>query len=227
MINKNVLTRHKYFASLYDMFVKIVFLGFDKKLRVEGVKLAGINPGDRIIDVGCGTGTLILSIAESFNGKCKLVGIDIANNMLNIARKKARQKKLEVDFENQCVELLSYPDSYFDIAVASMLFHHLDKKQKYKALLEILRILKPGGKLLIIDIGKPTKQVIKFLFLPSNISIIIKFFISFLLKRANFLDNIKGNLPCIIEKYGFTVLAHNKELGAIDLILSEWRMTNK
>jgi ubiquinone/menaquinone biosynthesis C-methylase UbiE len=102
-----------------------------------------------ILDVGCGTGNFTIKLAKM---GCKVTGIDISDGMLNIAEEKAKELKLDAKFHIMDVYKLEFPDSSFD-AVFSMAALEFIKEPK-KAYSEMIRVLKPGGSLLIGTIQK-------------------------------------------------------------------------
>src|SRR5690349_16505055 len=92
-------------APYYDFTVNIVTLGKARALRKMTVEQALIKPGDSVLDVGCGTGAVTL-LAKTHAKEGKVYGIDPAPEMIAVARKKALQKKLEIDFRVGVIEAL-------------------------------------------------------------------------------------------------------------------------
>jgi len=139
-------------ASFYDFSVKLVSFGKDRELREEIIKIAGIRPGERVLDVGCGTGELVLAAKSSTGSTGVVQGIDASINMIEYARQKAEQKGADVEFRVGLIENISFPDNYFDIVLSSLMMHHLPEDLKKKGLAEIFRVLALGGRLLVVDI---------------------------------------------------------------------------
>jgi ubiquinone/menaquinone biosynthesis C-methylase UbiE len=124
------------------------------------IELAKIKAGDTVLDVGCGTGNLTMT-AKSVMGKSgKVYGIDAAPEMIELARKKARQEGFDVSFEIGLVEKIPFPDASFDVVINRLMIHHLPDDLKHQAFAEILRILKPGGNLLVADFSPPTNPFV-------------------------------------------------------------------
>jgi len=124
------------------------------------IELAKIKPGDTVLDVGCGTGSLTLT-AQSYAGPSgKVYGIDAAPEMIEVANKKASRSGLEVVFEVGLIEDLAFPEATFDIVISRLAIHHLPDDLKSRGFAEILRVLKPGGHLLIADFTPPTNPVL-------------------------------------------------------------------
>jgi ubiquinone/menaquinone biosynthesis C-methylase UbiE len=124
------------------------------------IELANVKPGDRVLDVGCGTGSLSLT-AQSYAGPSgKVYGIDAAPEMIEVAKKKASRSGLGVVFEVGLIEKLAFPDATFDVVISRLAMHHLPDDLKRRGLAEILRVLKPGGKFLIADFNPPSNPVL-------------------------------------------------------------------
>jgi len=145
-------------ASRYDAVVKLMTLGRDKALRQISIEKAQIRPGDSVLDVGCGTGDLTLA-AKRQTGGGKVYGVDAASEMVEVARSKASQLGIEVDFRPGLIEALPFADDSFDVVLSSLMMHHLPEAVKTKGLREIHRVLKPGGHLFIVDMQRPVGLV--------------------------------------------------------------------
>lgn len=144
-------------AKLYDGLIWLKFLGQARKLRALPVNLAAIKQGERVLDVGCGTGDVTLAAARRTGPAGAVYGIDAATEMIEVARRKARRMGRNVKFQVEAVEALSFEDGSFDVVLSSLMMHHLPGDLKQRALNEIRRVLKPGGRLVIVDIQSPSK----------------------------------------------------------------------
>lgn len=102
-------------------------------------------PSDRVLDVGCGTGTLLYALSTSCPGT-QLAGVDASPEMLAIARRKLGPS---VELQVAWAESLPYPSESFDIVVSSSVFHYLH--EPVLALQEWARVLKPSGRMVITD----------------------------------------------------------------------------
>ena len=151
-------------ASYYDLAVIITTLGQARRLRKMTVDLAHINPGDNVLDVGCGTGEVTL-LAKTRANQGNVHGIDPSPEMLAVARKKAARKGLDINFRVGVIEALPFPDSSLDVVTSSLMMHHLPENLKGRGLAEIYRVLKPGGRLLIADFLRPTGSFLNHLFI--------------------------------------------------------------
>jgi ubiquinone/menaquinone biosynthesis C-methylase UbiE len=135
----------------YDWVVQIMALGQAGRLRRNTVDFAQIAAGERILDVGCGTGDLTLRAAERAGSTGQVCGIDPGPEMIETARRKAARAQVTVDFRVGVIEQLPYPDASFDVVISSLMMHHLPADLKPIGLAEIRRVLKPTGRLIIVD----------------------------------------------------------------------------
>ena len=151
-------------AGYYDFVTNFMLLGHAGMLRQMTVDGALIQPGDSVLDVGCGTGEITLR-AKTRAGSGSVYGIDPAPEMIEVARKKAARKNLDIDFRVGVIEALPFPDSSLDVVTSSLMMHHLPDDLKKRGLAEIYRVLKPGGRLLIADFMRPTGSLLNHLFI--------------------------------------------------------------
>jgi ubiquinone/menaquinone biosynthesis C-methylase UbiE len=150
----------------YDWVVQIMALGQAGRLRRKTVEFAQIAPGERILDVGCGTGDLTLRAAERAGSTGQVCGIDPGPEMIETARRKAARAQVNVDFRVGVIEQLPYPDASFDVVLSSLMMHHLPADLKPIGLAEIRRVLrgpdavsgKPTGRLIIVDMKSLLEQ---------------------------------------------------------------------
>ena len=142
-------------ASYYDVLVDGLTLGQIHRLREMTAVLAQIKPGDSVLDVGCGTGSVTIpdKIRAGQNGRA--AGIDPAPEMIAVARRKAARKGLDIDFRVGVIEALPFPDASLDVVTSSLMIHHLPENLQVRGLAEIYRVLKPGGRILIADFMRP------------------------------------------------------------------------
>jgi demethylmenaquinone methyltransferase/2-methoxy-6-polyprenyl-1,4-benzoquinol methylase/phosphoethanolamine N-methyltransferase len=142
-------------ASSYDFLTNILTLGQAKRLRTMTVDGALLKPGERMLDVGCGTGGVTIPAKQRVGAAGSAAGIDPSPEMIAVARGKAQRKGLEIDFRIGVIEALPFPDATFDVVTSSLMMHHLPEHLQVKGLAEIYRVLKPGGRLLIADMVSP------------------------------------------------------------------------
>ncbi|MEW5939573.1 MAG: methyltransferase domain-containing protein [Chloroflexota bacterium] len=148
-------------ASHYDFIVNLMTLGHVGLLRGMTVDNAMLKPGESVLDVGCGTGGVTIPAKQRVGEKGRAAGIDPAPEMIAVARRKAQRAGLEIDFRVGVIESLPYPDGTYDAATSSLMMHHLPRHLQVKGLEEIYRTLKPGGRILIADMMRPSKSPVK------------------------------------------------------------------
>jgi demethylmenaquinone methyltransferase/2-methoxy-6-polyprenyl-1,4-benzoquinol methylase/phosphoethanolamine N-methyltransferase len=112
-----------------------------------------VAPGDKVLDVGCGTGSLAIAARRKVGSDGAVHGIDAAPEMIEVARQKAGRKGVDVGFQVGLIEDIPFPDGRFDLVLNSFVLHHLPHDLKRKAFVEIHRVLKPGGRFLAADFG--------------------------------------------------------------------------
>ena len=121
-------------------------------MRKETVALAQPAAGEKVLDVGCGTGTLAIALRAKVGPGGDVVGIDAAPEMIAVARNTAAKQRADMDFRVGLIEEIPFPEDYFDLVLSSFMFHHLPDDLKRTGLAEIRRVLKPGGRFLVVDL---------------------------------------------------------------------------
>lgn len=111
---------------------------------------AEITAGQDVLEIGCGTGNLTLQIARR-HPDAHVTGLDPDPRALDIARAKARRAGLDVRWDEGTAADLPYPDASMDRVVSSLMFHHLDGDDRARTLAEVRRVLRPGGRLTLVD----------------------------------------------------------------------------
>ena len=133
----------------YDPLTRL--LGTGKAIE-RLIEQAGLAPGQRVLDLGCGTGATTLAAKRACPG-IEIVGLDPDPKALARARRKAGREGLAIDFVEGFGDALPFPDARFDRVLSSFMFHHLESEQKPAVLREVLRVLRPGGRLHLLDFG--------------------------------------------------------------------------
>lgn len=139
---------HDLFLPAYDLLTRV--LGFRRAYRAL-IDQADLRSGMRILEVGCGTGNLIVTARQAHPG-IAATGCDPDPLALRRAERKARGLT-DVTFDRGYVQRLPYADGMFDRVLSSMMWHHLDDATKDSAAEQIYRVLRPGGELHLVDVG--------------------------------------------------------------------------
>jgi ubiquinone/menaquinone biosynthesis C-methylase UbiE len=151
-------TLHK--ASQYDFHTSLMGLGVNQSNSRMVIEMANIKPGDKVLDVGCGSGNLTLT-AKSYAGPSgKVHGIDASPEMIDVARKKASNSQLDVVFDLGLIEKLPFVNATFDVVISRLVIHHLPDDVKQRAFAEIFRVLKTNGHLFLADFTPPTNPIL-------------------------------------------------------------------
>jgi ubiquinone/menaquinone biosynthesis C-methylase UbiE len=140
---------HDRLLPLYDPFQRLLGMG---SVHRQLVDQARIQPAQRILDIGCGTGNLAMLI-KRLHPDAEVVGIDPDPKALARAQRKAGREALSVQLNRGFAEELPYPDASFDRVLSALMFHHLGPEEKEKTLDEARRVLKPDGSLHLLDFG--------------------------------------------------------------------------
>lgn len=189
-------TRHQYIPALrfgwltglYDPVIRWTMR--EDLFKPCLVKQVGMQPGHRVLDLGCGTATLTI-LLKQHQPQSTVVGLDGDPVVLACAREKAAAAGIDISFDEGMAYQLPYPDRSFDRVVASLLLHHLTLDDKRRALRETARVLKPSGELHIADYGRPHT------FLMACVSLIVRW-----LEEAY--EHVNGMVPGLIREAGFT-----------------------
>jgi ubiquinone/menaquinone biosynthesis C-methylase UbiE len=138
---------HDLFLPLYDFIAKL--LGADQARQVL-LDQAQPQSEDRVLDIGCGTGTFAVLLKQRFPS-VEVVALDPDRKALARARRKAERAGVSVQFDQGFADALGYPAASFDAAFSSFMFHHLEASDREKMLREVRRVLKPAGSFYLLD----------------------------------------------------------------------------
>ena len=136
---------------LYDPVVRL--LGRDALLRRTLIADADIEPGQHLLDIGCGTGILSV-LLKQVEPDANVRGLDPDPKALARARARADRAGAAVEFDRGFADQLPYTDASFDRVFSSLMFHHLTPDQKLATLRSVHRVLRPGGFLHLLDFGE-------------------------------------------------------------------------
>ncbi len=151
-------------APRYDLTNALISGGLHRKWKLATARLAQVPPGGRAVDVCCGTGDLALLLARSVGPRGRVVGIDISEEMLRVARRKAAAARLGrvVEFALGDAEALGLPDAAFDGATVG--FGIRNTIHPETALRELHRVLRPGAHLAVLEFSTPQSGVVQRLY---------------------------------------------------------------
>jgi ubiquinone/menaquinone biosynthesis C-methylase UbiE len=125
-----------------------------RRLRVMFADELQLRPGDRVLDVGCGTGRLAMVFGDRVDPGGSVDGIDAAAEMIKRATARARKRGIPVTFQVARAQQLPFPDATFDAVACILALHHVADDDQLTAVQEMYRVLKPGGRLLIAEFAK-------------------------------------------------------------------------
>ena len=201
------------FSVLIPFYDPIVALTMrERTFKHELRRLADVGPGQTVLDVGCGTGTLAIWMKQA-RPEIVMTGLDADPVMLARAKGKAEQAGVDIAFEQGFSSHLPYADRAFDRIVSSLFFHHLTRAETEKTIAEMLRVLKPGGLLCVADWGKPANALMRWLFWP------VRLFDGF--SRTQ--DNVAGLLPRLFRQGGFAEVVVQGSLATVHGSLAFYR----
>lgn len=140
-------------AAGYDLLAWLLLLGRERAFRERLVRLARLEPGQSVLDIGCGTGSLAIAAKRLVGSPGMVQGIDASPEMIARARRKANKAGVDVSFTNGVVEGLPFPDGDFDVVLSTLMLHHLPREARQQCAREMRRVLKPGGRVLAVDFG--------------------------------------------------------------------------
>lgn len=138
---------HDFFLPLYDPVLRL--MGAERAQK-ELIAQAKIARDHRVLDLGCGTGALVLLLKRQYP-ELQIIGLDPDPKALQRARQKARRESFAAHFDQGFGDALPYEDDTFDRVVSSFMFHHLEGDERRQTMQEVSRVLKPGGSFHLLD----------------------------------------------------------------------------
>jgi len=143
----------------YDSYMRKMTFGRERTLRETTVSLAQVKPGDCVLEVGCGTGTLTLAAKRQAGPSGQAFGIDIIPGMIELSQRKAAQANEDVTFQVGSIDDIPFSANQFDAVMCSFMIFHMSETVRRKGIAEIYRVLKPQGRLLVLDLALPTQTL--------------------------------------------------------------------
>jgi ubiquinone/menaquinone biosynthesis C-methylase UbiE len=145
-------------APHYDRLAWLLTLGRERALRERLADLAGLVPGESVLDVGCGTGTLAVVAKRRVGPDGAVQGVDASPEMIGQATHKAATAGVDVTFHVGRAQALPFPDARFDVVLCTLMLHHLPGPARERCMAEIRRVLRPGGRVLAVDFEPPARR---------------------------------------------------------------------
>ncbi len=151
-------------APHYDLMNLVMTMGAWKLWQRAFARHAGLRPGDRVLDVGCGTGDLCLLAARRVGPGGRVTGVDISEEMLAVGRRKVAEAGLadRVELLRANALDLPFPDRSFDVVTSGFVLRNLADLPR--ALAEMVRVLRPGGRAAILELSHPPNPLVRIPF---------------------------------------------------------------
>lgn len=195
---------HDRFLRFYDPLTKL--LGAER-VRARLLDAANVQPGERVLDLGCGTGALSLALKQR-RPDAEVSGLDPDPKALALARRKSQAAGVEIAWREGYAGRAPFPAHGFDHVVSSLMIHHLRSDQKREAFRDVLRLLRPGGVFHLLDFGPPKSALERAL-------------TAAFLHGDRLRDNLQGRLPEWLREAGFEdvreVETHRTLFGRVSL----------
>jgi ubiquinone/menaquinone biosynthesis C-methylase UbiE len=193
--------RFERLTALYDPLLALTLR--EREFKEGLLDQAALHGGQRVLDLGCGTGTLAIWAKQREPG-IEMAGIDGDPEVLGRARGKASEAGVELDLREAMADELPFEDGTFDRVLSSLLFHHLPREVKERAAAEVARVLRPNGELHVADWG-PGGPLMRAAFL--SVQLLDGF--------ETTSDNVHGQLPAILEHAGLRDVRERRRLRTI------------
>ncbi len=201
----------RWLTPLYDPLLKWVMREETFKRRL--IQQANIQPNMRVLDLGCGTGTLTIMLRRA-HPEANVTGLDGDDDVLAIARSKSAQSGANIQWDKGLATNLPYPDNSFDRVVSSLVIHHLVSEDKVRAFQEVRRVLRPDGEFHLVDFGAPRN------FYERIAAVFDK-----RLEEAR--DNAEGRLPGMIQSAGLRQIEETFHITTVFGALSMLRAVKR
>jgi ubiquinone/menaquinone biosynthesis C-methylase UbiE len=147
-----------HWGARYDLLAWLLTCGRERELREAIIRLASLETGNDVLDIGCGTGTLAIAATRHIGTTGAVTGVDASPPMIARANRKARKARARATFEVAVAENLPFPDRRFDVVFSTLMLHHLPRKTRQQCASEIKRVLKVDGRVVAVDFGRAKRR---------------------------------------------------------------------
>ena len=189
-------------TPLFDLVAAVTVRDGELKRRV--LACASLAGGEEVLDIGCGTGTLAVEAARTAPG-LRVTGLDADASILARARKRAAAAGVEIGFDEGTSTALPYPAESFDVVLSTLFFHHLPDDAKRATAAELLRVLRPGGRLVVGDVGRPQDPLMRAA---------VRLTVQVLDGVATTALNVRGELPEVLVGAGLRAVTVRDRMRA-------------
>jgi ubiquinone/menaquinone biosynthesis C-methylase UbiE len=149
-------------GPLGTVFVRAALFGGRRdRVFARLARASGARQGDRVLDVGCGTGDFTRAMAEAVGPAGTAQGVDPSGEAITQARRLTRPDNCT--FSTGVAEALDAPEGSYDVVVSSLMLHHLPEALRPQAVGEMFRVLRPGGSILVADSRPPASRIGRYL----------------------------------------------------------------
>ena len=177
-------------TPLFDVVAAVAVR--DRTIKRSVLAHAAIASGDRVLDVGCGTGTLAVAAVRAAP-RVSVTGLDADPSILARARRRARRERVQVALDEGRATALPYDNASFDVVLSTLVFHHLPDDAKRRTAAEMVRVLGPSGRVVIADLARPQGPLMR---------VAVAATVQLLDGVATTALNIRGELPEVLGSAG-------------------------
>ena len=189
-------------TPLYDLLVRLTMP--ERRFREALLRQANLSHGMRVLDVGCGTGSLLVLLVR-YHPTLQAIGIDPDDTALRFARKKTVSQGLPLEFERASADALPFDQHSMDRVLSTLAFHHMPRVTKRAAFAECFRVLRPLGELHLADFGPPQGRLMRIAAFPIRLFDGVEWTA----------DNIDGLLPQFMREAGFVDVTETGNFSTI------------
>ncbi|HSP96526.1 MAG TPA: class I SAM-dependent methyltransferase [Candidatus Dormibacteraeota bacterium] len=203
---------YHWLTRLYDPLVALTVR--ERALKRQLVRQADLQPGQAVLDFGCGTGTLAILLKQACPG-ARVVGLDVDPTILAEARRKIHAAGLDIELRQAFLTADTFPPGSFDRVLSTLVLHHLTHDERAATLAVMRTLLRPGGELHVADFGAPRTRYAR----------LVSHVFSHFDGTERTADNLAGRLAAQVAAAGFAAVAvvdHRDTLfGTVDYLRAQ------